>query len=117
MSVGAVYSVFRPRLRLKVIKPIVCVRLLSYDTMSNAAENKLKEDLGALRVPYHDTRNLFLEEHVNKDPVAQFKAWFDDARAEPRIKEPNSFCLATCGADGQPSARILLLKGYSDAGE
>ena len=80
-------------------------------------ESKLKEDLGAMRVPYHDTKHLFLEEHVKSDPFVQFKTWFEDARAEPRIKEANSFCLATCGADGQPSARMLLLKGFSDAGK
>ena len=46
---------------------------------------------------------------VDRDPLAQFQRWFGDAqRAE--IREPNAMTLATATADGQPSARVVLLK-------
>ncbi len=46
---------------------------------------------------------------VNADPITQFTHWFDDAqRAE--LLEPNAMTLATCSAEGRPSARVVLLK-------
>lgn len=49
------------------------------------------------------------------DPFAQFTLWFQQAEAA-ELDEPNAMCLATVGGDGQPSTRIVLLKGFSDAG-
>jgi pyridoxamine 5'-phosphate oxidase len=55
------------------------------------------------------------EEDLLGDPIAQFQSWFEDAcRAE--VFEPNAMTLATVGADGQPSARIVLLKGVDRRG-
>lgn len=52
---------------------------------------------------------------VDRDPLAQFRRWFADAqRAE--IREPNAMTLATASADGQPSARIVLLKSADERG-
>ena len=42
-------------------------------------------------------------------------AWFGQALAA-QVPEPNAMTLATVGADGRPSARIVLLKGYDAAG-
>ncbi|XVF64860.1 hypothetical protein PTKIN_Ptkin09bG0200400 [Pterospermum kingtungense] len=52
----------------------------------------------------------FLEEHVEADPVDQFRKWFDDAMAAG-LKEANAMALSTSGKDGKPSSRIVLLKG------
>jgi pyridoxamine 5'-phosphate oxidase len=52
---------------------------------------------------------------VAAEPIAQFRRWFDDARAA-EIIEPNAMTLATCSPEGTPSARIVLLKDVSDAG-
>jgi pyridoxamine 5'-phosphate oxidase len=49
-----------------------------------------------------------VEDDAGPDPLALFKRWFDQAAAE--VREPNAMTLATCGADGKPSARIVLLK-------
>ena len=49
------------------------------------------------------------------DPFDQFKDWFQEAEAD-KVDEPNAMCLATAGADGQPSTRIVLLKGFSKKG-
>jgi pyridoxamine 5'-phosphate oxidase len=53
------------------------------------------------------------EDQVADDPLVQFRAWFDQALAAG-LPEPNAMTLATVGADGAPSARIVLLKGIDD---
>ena len=47
------------------------------------------------------------------DPFDQFLGWFEQARAAD-ILEPNAFTLATAGPDGEPDARVVLLKGVDD---
>ena len=55
------------------------------------------------------------ETDVAADPCEQFRRWFDEAiRAE--LPLPNSMTLATVGASGQPSARIVLLKDFDREG-
>ncbi|UAK24871.1 pyridoxamine 5'-phosphate oxidase [Sphingomonas nostoxanthinifaciens] len=49
------------------------------------------------------------------DPDALFDAWLAEARAsEPN--DSNAMTVATVGADGQPSARMVLLKGHDARG-
>lgn len=48
---------------------------------------------------------------VAADPVEQFADWFGQAEAS-EIAQPNAMFLATVGAAGQPSGRIVLLKAY-----
>lgn len=44
------------------------------------------------------------------DPFQEFHAWMAEAeKTEPN--DANAMCLATCTADGRPSARMVLLKG------
>jgi pyridoxamine 5'-phosphate oxidase len=52
---------------------------------------------------------------VADDPLVQFRRWFADATAAG-LEQPNTMCLATVGADGRPSARMVLLKEVDDAG-
>lgn len=49
------------------------------------------------------------------EPVAQFGRWFEQALAVG-IEDANAMVLATAGADGRPSARVVLLKGYGPEG-
>lgn len=52
---------------------------------------------------------------MTDDPFALFDTWFAEARAsEPN--DPNAMALATVGPDGQPSARMVLLKGHGPDG-
>jgi pyridoxamine 5'-phosphate oxidase len=44
------------------------------------------------------------------NPLRQFEKWFQEAKSAA-IKEPNAMTLATVDGGGQPSARIVLLKG------
>jgi len=48
-------------------------------------------------------------------PVNQFSHWFDQARKTDML-DPNAMVVATVDADGQPSARNVLLKTYDESG-
>jgi pyridoxamine 5'-phosphate oxidase len=52
---------------------------------------------------------------MDADPIAQFQKWFAQA-LEAEIVEPNAMTLATVNASGQPSSRIVLLKGVDARG-
>lgn len=55
------------------------------------------------------------EEDVSSDPYIQFDKWWKQSM-EAAIEEPNAMTLATATAKGKPSARIVLLKGYTQDG-
>ena len=55
------------------------------------------------------------ENDTYADPIRQFIRWFDEARAAD-AHEPNAMTLATVGANGAPSARMVLLKGVDERG-
>jgi pyridoxamine 5'-phosphate oxidase len=55
------------------------------------------------------------ESNVDPDPLAQFGRWFDEAHAAG-VFEPEAMALATAGADGAPSLRMVLLKGFDARG-
>lgn len=48
------------------------------------------------------------------DPFAAFAAWYSEAEKAPAAL-PNAMTLASC-SNGQPSARIVLLKGWDNKG-
>ena len=50
------------------------------------------------------------------DPLQRFLALLERARATPGIVEPTAMTLATVGADGRPSARVVLLKDADEDG-
>ena len=66
-----------------------------------------------LRKSYHlgslDTKDL------TKDPLDMFRRWWHEA-IEAEIDEANAMTLATVNLHGQPSARIVLLKGLHQDG-
>jgi pyridoxamine 5'-phosphate oxidase len=66
-------------------------------------------DPAALRKFYEDAR--LDESDLAADPLSQFDAWFADA-VGAELPEPNAMILATVNADGTPSTRTVLLKGY-----
>lgn len=49
------------------------------------------------------------------DPLALFDAWYAEAKSA-EINDPDAMALATCSADGQPSVRMVLLKGHGREG-
>src|SRR5512133_863344 len=70
-------------------------------------------DIASLRLSY--ARASLGEGDVAAEPIAQFRAWFDEARAAA-LREPNAMTLATATPDGAPSARVVLLKGADERG-
>jgi len=55
------------------------------------------------------------EQTIDRDPINQFKRWFDDAIASG-MKLPEAMTLATATRDGRPSARVVLLKDVDNEG-
>lgn len=55
------------------------------------------------------------ESDLLADPVAQFSKWFEEA-LKAEVNEPNAMSVATVGADGKPSSRILLIKQFDARG-
>lgn len=73
----------------------------------------LEIDLASRRVEY--VRASVDAADLDPDPVLQFLAWLAEA-AEAGIREPNAMTLATATATGEPSARIVLLRGVDATG-
>jgi pyridoxamine 5'-phosphate oxidase len=70
-------------------------------------------DIAALRKSYEKDE---LDEAASAaDPLQQFQRWFDQA-LKGQLPEPNAMTLATVGADGRPSSRIVLIKGFDARG-
>jgi pyridoxamine 5'-phosphate oxidase len=60
-------------------------------------------------------RGELVEATVDRDPIRQFSAWYDDAVAAG-VPEPEAMTLSTATPDGRPSARIVLLRGFDARG-
>ena len=66
-------------------------------------------------MPQYTSNPPLLEAEVDRDPIAQFRRWLDDATSIGMI-EPIAMTLATVDPDGRPSARVVLLKGLDPQG-
>ena len=55
------------------------------------------------------------ESDLDPNPFQQFARWFQHA-VESGALEPNAMTLATATAEGQPSARMVLLKDFDESG-
>jgi pyridoxamine 5'-phosphate oxidase len=70
-------------------------------------------DIAALRKSYELAE---LDESASAaDPLRQFQAWLEQA-ISAELAEPNAMTLATVGASGRPSTRIVLIKGVDERG-
>lgn len=67
--------------------------------------------LADLRKTY--AQRTLSEADVLPDAVQQFRVWLDEALAA-KVEEPTAFTLSTVAATGQPSSRVVLLKGLPD---
>lgn len=75
--------------------------------LSAAMDNR--DRLQQIRIEY-ETAGLDIAD-TDGDPFRQFDKWMSEAILA-EIDEPNAFILATVDADGRPSARAMLLKGF-----
>jgi pyridoxamine 5'-phosphate oxidase len=73
----------------------------------------MRMNIADLRIDYQ--RASLSESDVAASPLEQFASWFDQA-IKAEVPEANAMTLATVTADGQPSARIVLLKGVDESG-
>lgn len=69
------------------------------------------DDVARMREEYGDA-GLDID-GVAENPMAQFAIWFSEA-TNSGMHEANAFVLATSGRDGQPSARALLMKEFTE---
>jgi pyridoxamine 5'-phosphate oxidase len=60
-------------------------------------------------------RESLSENDVSGNPYRQFDRWWEEA-IKAEIDEVNAMALSTVSSSGRPSSRIVLLKGYDDAG-
>lgn len=70
--------------------------------------------------PLSDLRKSYeqgsLEEHqIASEPLVQFQDWLAEA-LRIGIHEPNAMTVATVGANGRPSSRVVLIKGCDARG-
>jgi pyridoxamine 5'-phosphate oxidase len=70
-------------------------------------------DIAALRKSYE--RAELDEAASDASPLQQFDKWLREAIAG-QLPEPNAMTLATVGAEGRPSTRVVLIKGYDVRG-
>ena len=70
-------------------------------------------DVAALRREY--TAHGLRRADLHPNPIRQFALWFT-AAIESGIDEVNAMTLATVSRENRPSARVVLLKGYSQEG-
>jgi pyridoxamine 5'-phosphate oxidase len=71
------------------------------------------ESIADLRKSYE--RSELDESASLADPLAQFELWLQQA-ISGEIPEPNAMTLATVGANGRPSTRVVLIKGCDARG-
>jgi pyridoxamine 5'-phosphate oxidase len=55
------------------------------------------------------------EQEADRDPLRQFGAWFEQA-TRAGIRAPEAAVVATATADGEPSARMVLVKRFDEHG-
>lgn len=78
--------------------------------MSGETDNK---SLAEIRRDY--AREELIESEIADDPVDQFSYWFEQVMAS-ELLDPNAMTLSTATPEGRPSSRIVLLKGFDEAG-
>ena len=71
------------------------------------------KELSNIRKDY--TQDFIDENQLTDNPFAEFERWFT-AALQSEQPEPNAMALATVSAAGQPSLRIVLLKGLDERG-
>jgi pyridoxamine 5'-phosphate oxidase len=71
----------------------------------------LDPHLADLRKTY--AQRTLSEADVLPNAIPQFRVWLDEA-LQAQLDEPTAMTVSTVSAEGQPSARVVLLKGLPD---
>lgn len=80
---------------------------------TGAGTNAIGERVADLRKDYGQA--VLDESEVADDPIQQFTRWFEEA-LKAEVGEPNAMSVATVGADGRPTSRIVLVKQFDARG-
>ncbi|XP_057681156.1 pyridoxine-5'-phosphate oxidase [Corythoichthys intestinalis] len=104
--------------RATFLTPVACERrVFTHFIHGNTTLFSSNMDLSDMRKKYKGDEECFEENQLTSlDPIKQFGSWFDEATKCPEVGEANAMCIATATKEGRPSARMVLLKGYSDDG-
>ena len=70
--------------------------------------------IGAQRIQYE--KGVLDEASAARDPFEQFDVLYEAARTAPEVLEPSAMSIATAGAGGAPSLRVVLLRGVDARG-
>lgn len=62
------------------------------------------------RVDY--AKGELTEDNAALDPFDEFEVWLDAAQNDGAVSEPNAMTVATVDATGQPTARVVLMRGF-----
>jgi pyridoxamine 5'-phosphate oxidase len=81
--------------------------------MTSSDPPAISTDLASLRKDY--ALKTLEERDVDRDPMKQFGLWMVEA-IHAQVPEPSAMTLATVGANGKPTTRIVLLKGVDPRG-
>jgi len=73
----------------------------------------MPDGMAEIRKNYQQKK--LMEENVDLNPFKQFEYWWQDA-IDAKVDEVNAMTLATASMDAVPSARTVLLKGFSEQG-
>jgi pyridoxamine 5'-phosphate oxidase len=73
----------------------------------------IAQDIANLRKSYE--RAELDETQARSAPLQQFEQWMAEAIAA-QVPEPNAMTVATVSAQGRPSTRIVLIKGWDEHG-
>lgn len=84
---------------------------------AEAAHEEIAADPASMRAHYR--AEGLDESDLAAHPMEQFSRWFEQAAqaaVHGFVHEPNAMVVSTADAEGRPSSRTVLLKGYDDQG-
>jgi pyridoxamine 5'-phosphate oxidase len=93
--------------------PLAIIEFDSASCRKSANVRPVNGEIAALREEY--TAHGLRRSDLNPDPFKQFGTWFT-AAVEADIRDVNAMTLATVSPQGQPTGRVVLLKGYGHDG-
>jgi len=80
-------------------------------------KGKLKLELWTATLQMTQQPSALTKANVDANPIRQFQVWYDEVRAHGVSEQDSiSMTLATASQDGDPDARIVLLKSFDDSG-
>ena len=90
--------------------------LAIYGARKISASGFLKKKPGMRYPPVYHNESALDFDHPPSDPNVAFKQWFDASKIATTLPNPNAMSVATVDANGQPSVRLVLCRGFDSKG-